>query len=139
MPAPPCFYCCCSVPTYERQIVRSGRHLVGDDHEEDRHGQQRGDAHGDLLSGVGRHVEAEQRHQRDEQTGYHHVEDVEERTALDEDVIVDEDVGLRAAGEDHLLLEEHRQVSHLHLNGTFFSEVCVGGGDEGASAVYTGD
>ena len=44
---------------------------------------------------------------------------------------MDEDVGLRAAGEDHLLLEEHSQVRHLHLNGTFFSEVCVcvcGGG-----------
>ena len=47
---------------------------------------------------------------------------------------MDEDVGLRAAGEDHLLLEEHSQVSHLHLNGTFFSEACVWGGGGGGTS-----
>ena len=101
-----------TILTYKRQIIGGGRHLVGDNHEEDGHGQERGDAHGDLLAGVGGHVEAQQRHERDEQTRHHHVEDVEERTALDQDVVVDEDVGFRTAREDHLLLGERRQVSY---------------------------
>ncbi len=46
--------------TDERRLLR-GREALPDGHEEDGHGQQRGDTQRHLLPGLGRHVEHQQR------------------------------------------------------------------------------
>ena len=69
-------------PTYERQDVGRGRHVLRYEHHEDGHGEESGDAHGHLLAGVGRDIETQERHQRDEDTRQNHIEDVEQRPPL---------------------------------------------------------
>ena len=86
--------------TDERQDVGGGRHVLRHQHHEDGHGQQRGDTHRHLLAAVAGDVEAEQRHQRDEDAGYDHVEDVEQGPSLDDDVARDVRVRLLRQTEE---------------------------------------
>ena len=87
------------VPTNQRQDIRCWREHVGHDHEKHRHRQQSRDSHGYFLAGVGRHVESKKRDEGNQQARHYEVKHVEERSPLDQDVIVDEDVGLRATAE----------------------------------------
>ena len=65
--------------TNQREYVRSGRHVLGDQHEEDGHGKEGGDAHGYLLPRIAGHVESEEGDESDEPARQDHVEYVEER------------------------------------------------------------
>jgi len=51
--------------TDERQFLGGGRHALADDHQEDGHGQQSGDAQRHFLTGIGRHVKAHKSDARD--------------------------------------------------------------------------
>lgn len=121
--------------TYERENIGGRGHVLRHQHHEDRHGQQRGDAHGDLLTRVAGDVEAEQRHQRDEDAGQDHVEDVEERPPSDEDVAGDVRVRLGAA-RVHLDISLHPQVHQLPLAvGDVVGDVALRGVDDEVDVV----
>ena len=87
--------------TNQRKYVRSGRHVLGDQHEEDGHGKEGGDAHGYLLPRIAGHVESEEGDESDEPARQDHVEDVEERLPAHLDRVRHIRVGLGTARVEH--------------------------------------
>lgn len=87
-----------SVLTNEWKHIGCGRHLLCDQHEEDSHGQQGGDAHSDLLTRVTRYVKPQQRDKCYNHAGEYHIEDIEQRLAPHLDHVSHIWVRLHAAG-----------------------------------------
>ena len=99
---------------YERQLFARRRHRLRRQYEKHCQAEQRRDADAHLLGTRRRQVEAQEGHQRDEQARKDHVEDVEERTATNHQLVLYFRVGLLAAREDlHDLLG--RQIDQMPL------------------------
>ncbi len=81
----------------QRDDERRGRDGFGDDQEENREGEENGNAQGHLLSTVGREIKHQDGQEGDEQTGNDHVDGVEERQAADVERVRDVRVDLLAA------------------------------------------
>ncbi len=68
-------------------VQRCGRHDLGDQQEEDGQRQQDGDAQRNLLAAVRRQVEDQDGQRGDEHAGDDQVDGVEQRLALDDEVV----------------------------------------------------
>ena len=68
--------------TDEREFLGGGRHALPDDHQEDGHGEERGDAERHLLAAVRRHVERHQRDARDQHARQDQIKHCRQRWAV---------------------------------------------------------
>ncbi|RUS86471.1 hypothetical protein EGW08_005786, partial [Elysia chlorotica] len=70
-------------PTYERDVLRGGRHVLRHEQHEDGEGEQHREAQGDLLARLGRQQEACQRQTRQHHARDDHVQEVVEHSTPD--------------------------------------------------------